>query len=138
MSKLAEGIVKPSPARLQSQLAVWEDRLGQQAVEALEQGKILFRTAYVGAVTMVALFIIFTLVHAPNVAVACIVLAFAIAIPAIAWSLASLTRMERFVRSRYGLAGPLRPPLSFRVLRSPAEFDGWLFLQNGRRQKEEP
>lgn len=134
--KPAEGIFKPSPARVQHQLSVWEGRLGQPAVEALEQGKILFRTAYVAAVSMAALFITFTLLHAPNVALAFIFLAFAIEIPTAAWSIACLIRMERFVRSRYGLKEPLRPPLSFRVLRSPTEFDRWLLVQKALRQTQ--
>jgi hypothetical protein len=134
--KTVEGIFKPSQARVQRQLSVWEGRLGQPAVEALEQGKILFRTAYVGAVSMVALFITFTLLHAPYVALTCIVLAFAIEIPTIAWSIVCLIRMERLVRSRCGLKEPLRPPLSFRVLRSPTEFDRWVLVQKGLRQTQ--
>ena len=78
---------------------------------------------------MVALFIIFTVVHAPNAALVCIVLAFVIPIPAFAWSFALMLKMERLVRSEYTIKGPFRPPLSFRVLRSTDEFDRWLFLQ---------
>ncbi len=46
LSKLAEGFVKPSSARLQTQLSIWQDRLGQLAVEDREQGKIQFRSPF--------------------------------------------------------------------------------------------
>lgn len=128
LAHATEGLFKPTPSRLQQQLAVWEGRLGRPAVEALEQGKVLFRTAYIGAVGMVALFVVFTLLHSPAVAVVCMILAFGIDVPMLILASVSMTRMEKFVSAKYGLNRPLRPPLSFRVLRTPEGFDRWLLL----------
>ena len=130
MSKIGEQLfLRPTAAKLSTQLRYWENRLGRPAVESLEGAKRLFKTGYLTTIFLMGLFFAFNLFGLPLWGAGCAVLAQLVWWPAAGRAMYLLARTQRLIKHRYGLLGALRPPLTFRCLQSTNAFDTWLIAQ---------
>jgi hypothetical protein len=115
-----------SRRRTAKRLALWDGRMGREALEERQRGLTLFVTGWLSVLALIVLFMIGSSNNVEPLAVTAVVATFAVALPIMTWGGVCLSRASRLIINRYGFPKNASKTLSIRTMRDPALFDRWV------------